>query len=163
MKSLSLFAVVVGLFLGLFVSSEHAFAGAGGGTGTVSYKKDDSGLLKELKIRHDLGLDYALDNKKFKSLVENFALRLAISAGIGPAPAEAKAIASTIISSIRMATKAESPNSKGLDVDFALSAIENVSTAVVRGYCPSCGIPIGVGKIATSFVTGYIYGFIFGI
>ena len=72
MKSLSLFAVVVGLFFGLLVLSEQAFAGATSGTGVVNYKKDDTGLLQELKRRHNLGIDYALDNKKFKSRVENF-------------------------------------------------------------------------------------------
>ena len=163
MKSISVL-VTLGLIFSFAVPGDQALAGSASGTGIVKYSKaDDSNQRKSLKNRYDLGIEYALDNKKFKSLVESFALSVAVSAGIGSAPADVKAIASTLTTAIRTAAKAEKQNLNDLDEDFALTAIESVSTAVVVGYCPSCGVPVGLGKIATSFLSAFTYGFFFGI
>jgi hypothetical protein len=83
---------------------------------------------------------YAVENEKFRSLVESWASSLAIGAGVSFPSSEAKFISKAVVREVRRMKS--SYNDKSIDKQFIHKAIEDVCGIIVKGNCPACAVPL---------------------
>ncbi len=111
---------------------------------------------ESFSTRHQIALEYALDNAKFQALLENAIISVELQRH--HVPARAREITLAIK---RQFDRIEYVEAKGLDFQFWHEAAAEVIEIVLLQTFPVLANPLMITKLATAFFTAYFYGFFF--
>ncbi len=161
------FIGVISLVVGLNVAAaSEVFAGAGGYPGVIQHNSTASALKASFKLRHNNGIDYALDdNSEFIKLIENVALKAVANSACSTCQ-YSKEIADVIVAVKREVSRINYVNKNGLDAVFYAKAAAAIAEPLVNGYLenqvPGSSKLLTGAKLSLAFAIAYSYGFLNG-